>query len=114
MLTALFALALCAPPAIEVKCDPRVELFCIVFRLSGDPQFKHDVAKSPYSDAVDAWFADHRGHDAVRMASALRLTRGISFNAVPDLAVHCDGVPSLQPLMPLEPRPVRLDARWSK
>lgn len=100
--------------SITVRCDPRVELFCIVARLAGDPEFNDDRAESPYADAVEAWFDDYREHPAVLCSQRLRKERGITFNAVPDLAVHCDDVERLRPLMPWSPRPVRLDARWDE
>lgn len=103
-----------AAASIAVRCDPRVELFCVVARLAGDPEFNDDRAESPYADAVEDWFDDYRDHPAVLCSQRLRKERGITFNAVPDLAVHCDDVEHLRPLMPWSPRPARLDARWDE
>lgn len=103
-----------APPSITVRCDARVELFCIVSRLAGDPEFNDDRAESPYADAVEDWFDEFRAHPAVEYAKTLRKDYGITFNAVPDLALHCDDVESLLPRLPLSPRPARLDARWTE
>lgn len=103
-----------ARPSIHVSVDARVELFCIVARLAGDPQFNSDRAESPYADAVEDWFDAYRDHPAVAYARRLRAEHGITYNAVPDLAIHCDDVSTLVPLLPLEPRPARLDARWTE
>ena len=99
--------------AIPVRCDPRVELFEIAFRLADSREFKADVASSPYIERVDAWFQPYQDHAAVRFARELRERQSISYSAVVDLAVHVDAVPTLVERMPLEPRPERLDARWS-
>lgn len=99
--------------AIPVRSDPRVELFEIVFRLADSREFKADVASSPYIERVDAWFQPYQDHAAVRFARELREQQSISYSAVADLAVHVDAVPTLVGRMPLEPRPERLDARWS-
>ncbi|MBK6940738.1 MAG: DUF4932 domain-containing protein [Planctomycetes bacterium] len=103
-----------AAASITVRCDARVELFCIVARLAGDPEFNDDRAESPYADAVEDWFDAFRTHPAVEYARVLRRDHGITFDAVPDLALHCDDVESLLPRMPLTPRPARLDARWTE
>jgi hypothetical protein len=103
------------PPqsGIPVRSDPRVELFEIAFRLADCREFKSDVARSPYVDRVDAWFEPYRDHPAVRLARELHDRESISYSAVPDLAVHVGAVPTFVERLPLEPRPGRLDARWS-
>ena len=94
---------------LEVRVDPRVELVSVVFRLAGAPEYNR--TESDYSAAVDAHFAPHARHTAVKMARKLRLKRGIAYNAPVDLAVHAD--PLMRPLVPLDPRPPRLDDRWT-
>ncbi|MFO0983163.1 MAG: DUF4932 domain-containing protein [Planctomycetota bacterium] len=108
-----FWIEACAP-AITVHVDPRVELFAIVFRIAGNPEFNMDVAQSPYAHDVDEWFGSFKSHAAVAMAKQLRTQQGIAYNAIPDLAVHLGALPDLVPLMPLDPRPPRLDARWTQ
>jgi hypothetical protein len=116
------ALVLAALPAvtadahtgsITVRCDARVELFCIVFRLAGNEEFAMASSTSPYTRDVDAWFAPYREHEAVALARRLREEDGVSWNAVPDLAVHVSEPPELEPRVALDPLPERLDRRWS-
>jgi len=99
--------------SITVRCDPRVELFSVVFRLAGNDEFRMASSSSPYASAVDAWFAPYAEHEAVALARRLRDERGVSWNAVPDLAVHVSDPPELAPRVPLDPLPERLDARWT-
>jgi hypothetical protein len=110
---ALVSGAVSLQSGISVRTDPRVELFEIVFRLADCGEFKADVAGSPYIERVDAWFEPFKDHAAVRLARELHARESISYNAVPDLAVHVDAVPTLVERMPLVPRPERLDPRWS-
>jgi hypothetical protein len=98
---------------IVVRCDPRVELFATIFRIAGDDAYTMPNSRSPYSDAVDAWFTPYAGHEAVKLARKLREEQGISWNAVPDLAVHVNDVKDLEPKVPLDPFPERLDRRWT-
>lgn len=100
-----------APPGIEVAVDRNVELLSIVFRLAGNPEYRMKVAESKYSGEVDAWFGKAQDHEAIALAKALRAQHGVSFDAVPSLALHLDA--DLDPRMPFDPRPLRLDARWA-
>src|SRR5262245_12150092 len=98
---------------ITVRCDARVELFSIVFRLAGNAEFRSEKAESPYARDVDQWFAKFRDHQAVMLARSLHAQYGIAYNAVPELAVHVNDAEHLEGRMPLDPRPERLDSRWS-
>jgi hypothetical protein len=118
MLAALLTLALAAPvhdlvpDPVPVHVDARVELLTIVFRLIGSGEYNQPTSKSPYSDEIELWFGPAREHRVCTLAKLLRSQHGISFNAVPDLAVHLTQVPELALRVPLEPWPERLDARW--
>ncbi|MEM8883382.1 MAG: DUF4932 domain-containing protein [Planctomycetota bacterium] len=101
---------LLALSAIEVRVDPRVELMSTVFRLAGSPEYNHPASNSPYARAVRDHFGPFRKHPAIARAKELRRTRGVAFDAVVSLAVHCDA--SMQPAFAFDPHPARLDKRW--
>lgn len=92
--------------AVEVTVDPRVELMSIIFRLAGSPEYNHLSSRSPYSRDVEKHFPER--HPAIDMAKLLRKERGISFDAVMSLAVHCNS--KLE--YPFDGRVERLDHRW--
>jgi hypothetical protein len=97
---------------VPVRVDLRVELLTLVWRLIGASEFNGPETRSPYSQAIDEWFDPAREHRVCALAKAVRALRGISFNAVPDLAVHLSPLPELALRVPLEPWPERLDKRW--
>jgi hypothetical protein len=103
------------PRQLEVRIDPRVELLSIVFRLAGNDEYNMENSQSPYSEEVDKAFEPFREHPAVRLARELREKTGVSFDAVMSMAVHlADDVSQPKPRAPLDPRPSRLDNRWSR
>ena len=114
MLSALLTLALALPQVdpVPVRMDLRVELLTLVWRLIGSTEFNQPAANSAYARAMDEWFGPAREHRACALARGLRMLRGISHNAVPDLAVHLTPLPELALRMPLDPWPERLDQRW--
>jgi len=114
MLSAFVALALTLSPGdpVPVRVDTRVELLTLVWRLIGASEFNQPQSGSPYARAVDEWFGPAREHRVCALAKGLRALRGISHNAVPDLALHLTPLPELALRMPLEPWPERLDKRW--
>ncbi|MDF1799460.1 MAG: DUF4932 domain-containing protein [Planctomycetota bacterium] len=77
-------------PEIAISVDPRLELMSVVARLAGHPEYNMPVGRSVYSDAVDEFFGEHRGHAAVRRLQRLRAERGISYDAIASFAVHLD------------------------
>ena len=105
------ALAQTARDDLTVRVDPRVELLSIVFRLAGNPEYQKGRVDS-YTDAVDAYFAEHRRHRVVRLADTLRRGHGVSYDAVMGMAMHLDEVRSCKLTVPWKPRPPSLDARW--
>jgi hypothetical protein len=54
----------------------------------------------------------HRNHPVVKMATRLRKTRGVSYDAVMGMAVHIKDVNSCLEIVPFEQRPETLDGRW--
>lgn len=98
---------------IEVRVDPRVEFLTAVARLAGFREFDMANSRSPYSERVEKRFARVREHKAVATLQQLRADHGVSYDAIPSLAVHLDGLQKLELRAPLEPRPERLDARWA-
>lgn len=100
------------PSRVSVEVDTRIELLSIVARLAGFDEYCMPNSDSPYAKEVAAWFAPMREHEAVRLARKLRETSGISFDAVPSLAVHLVDVATLAEKLPFDGPPPRLDARW--
>ncbi len=87
--------------------DPRVELMSILFRLAGNPEY-NQCRVPAYDNAVAAWFAPYRDHEAVRLARGL----GIGFEAPVKLAVHVTDVDSLAERVPFDGRDIHLYAGW--
>jgi hypothetical protein len=102
-----------ADVSLTVRCDARVELLMIVFRLVGAEEYRMDTATSTYSREVDQWFQPFANHAAIRIARAQREERGVGYDAVPGLAVHLDNAADLNLRVPLDPWPEKLDRRWT-
>ncbi len=96
---------------ITVKVDPRVELLSVIFRLAGNREY--NMAKvDRYAEAVDAHFAPHKNHAAIKLARDLRKRYGVSFDAVMGMAIHLTNATELGELVPFSPHPKSLDKRW--
>jgi len=93
---------------VEISVDPRIELFSIIFRLAGNPEYNQGRIDS-YTQEVEQYFGAYRHHPAVAYASQLRASRGVGFDAPMGLAVHIS--PSFG--LPLNPLPPDLDGRWT-
>src|SRR5262249_45850826 len=117
MLPLVLSLALVLPGSdeseITVRCDARVELLMIVFRLAGAEEYRMDGAQSSYSHDVDRWFQPFANHAVIGVVREQRTKRGVSHDAVPGLAVHLDNASDLNLRVPLDPWPEKLDARWT-
>ena len=94
---------------IEVRVDPRVELFSIIFRLAGNKEYSQGRVESYVKD-VEKHFGPFRNHPAVGMARKLRTTRGVGYDAPMSLAVHLDAE-NLETKLPLRPWPQSLHRR---
>lgn len=91
--------------------DPRVELFSIVFRLAGNPEY--NAGRLPaYTAAVDSWFAPHRNHLAIQIARDLARRNGISYDAVASLSIHVTDTETLAERVPFDQPGIALDSRW--
>jgi hypothetical protein len=100
-----------AVPAIDITVDPRIELFSIIFRLAGHPEYNR--AKVPgYAKDVDEHFAALKDHAVVQTARRLRGQYGVSFDAPMSLAVHLKDAANLELIFPLFPWPEGIDNRW--
>ncbi len=93
------------------RVDERVELLSIVFRLAGNPEYSMNEPKA-YTRDIDAYFAHYKDHPAVTLARQLRITKGVSYNAVMAMAVHLSEPPALSPVIPFTNQAP--DARWGK
>jgi len=96
---------------LKVTIDPRVELMGVIFHLAGNPEYNNCKSK-PYMGNLNEHFAGYRDHPAVKMATKLRETRGVSYDAVMCMAVHIEDINSCREIVPFEPRPETLDSRW--
>lgn len=108
----LAAGALAAEPAIDVRVDPRVELFSVIFRLAGNPEYSQGRVASYVAD-VEEHFGKHRNDPVIEMARRLRRERGVSFDAVMSMAIHVEDAATLKEAVPFQPRPADLDQRWN-
>jgi len=82
-----------------------------VCRLAGYPEYSVDWPLR-YLSETGKWFSPYSRHPAVRMARRLLIEDGIGFNAPLSLVVHADPA-TLQPVVPLDPLPEKLDRRWT-
>ncbi len=98
--------------AVRVTADPRVELMSLIFRLAGNPEYNQGRIAS-YNEAVEKHFSAFKDHDAVKLATRLRETQGISYDAVMSLAVHITDADSLKEKIPFDPQPECLERRWT-
>jgi len=101
-----------ASPPVAVGVDERIELLTMLARLAGFREYTMENASSPYSAAADAHFAPHKDHAAVRMLIELKREHGVSYDAIPSLAMHLGPLPKLLERIPFSQDPPRLDARW--
>ncbi len=99
-------------PALHIQVDPRVELISLLFRLAGNSEYSQGKVEA-YTAAVEKQFNRFREHDAVQLASQLRRSRGVSYDACMSLAVHLDNARDLNLVVPLDPWPEGLDQRWT-
>jgi hypothetical protein len=101
-----------AGAGISVSVDPRVELMSIIFRLAGNPEYGQGKVPS-YTQDVEKHFGRFREHAVVKLATKLRQTRGVSYDAVMGMAVHITDAVTLAEKIPFSPQPKTLDARWT-
>jgi len=97
--------------AVQAKTDQRIELMSIVFRLAGSPEYNMNPFKSYVSD-IDEWFGPYKNHPVVLLAKQLRMTRGVSYDAVMSMAIHLGQPPALKPLVPFKSGVP--DHRWGR
>lgn len=98
-------------PPITASVDARFELFSIIFRLAGAPEYNRS-RHYPYVERVERWFEGASRHPIIGKVVDLRRRFGVSYDAVPSLAIHVGEPPELLPRMPLDPIPFALDQRW--
>lgn len=101
-----------ARPGLRVEVRPQVELVTLAARLAGFEEFSMANSRSPYASAIEAHFAHLAEHPALEHLRTLRRERGVSYDALPSLAVHLGPLPELAELVPFDAAPERLDVRW--
>jgi len=99
-------------PKLRVLVDPRIELVSLLFRLAGNQEYNQARVEA-YTTDVEKQFGSFRNHPAVTLASELRNSRGVSFDACMSLAVALTGTAEPALKVPLEPWPNFLDERWT-
>lgn len=99
-------------PQLQIAVDARVELLSVLFRLAGNNEYNKGKVASYTADA-EKQFRPFAEHAAVKLATELRQTRGVSYDACMAMAVHLadSGEPELR--VPLQPWPEGLDQRWT-
>jgi hypothetical protein len=97
---------------LEVRVDPRVELMSLIFRLAGNPEYNQNRLTS-YIQDIEKYFKKSKTLGVVQLAKQLRRTRGVSFDAVMNMAIHVKDVDSMEERVPLEPAPKSWDRRWT-
>jgi hypothetical protein len=100
-------------PRPLVAIDPRVELFSLIFRLAGNPEY-NQCRLASYAEDLETQFGAQRDHAVVKLAAELRKTRGVSYDACMALAVHVEEAYDLKLKVPLEPWPESIDKRWNE
>jgi len=90
------------------KIDRRVELLSIIFRLSGNKEYNATFFKK-YTDKVESHFMPNKEHETIQFARELRAKKGISYDAVMNMAIMLD-----KDLNPLIDFSTTLPERWSK
>ena len=97
--------------SLQVVVDPRVELLSLIFRLAGNPEYNMPRVES-YADDAEKQFGKFRDHAVVKLARNLHDTRGVSYDAIPSLAIHLSDAESLMLRVPIQPWPEAL-GRWT-
>jgi len=97
--------------SIHVRVDPQVELLCVLARLAGFEEYSvpHDYA---YARDAEQRFAPFAEHDAVRTLRLLRFLKGVSHDAVINMAVHLGELPELAERGTWDGEGRSLDRRW--
>lgn len=83
-----------AEPALKVHVDQRVELLGIVAKLAGYPEYQIETDKE-YSTLVTEHFAPYKEHELIAYARELRKNKGISYDAIPVMALSLTTPPEL-------------------
>ncbi len=71
--------------------DNRVEMFSIVFRLAGNPEYNMKLAKNYISD-IHSYFDKYKTHPVIVFAKELHQEKGIGFSKVMFLAMDLEFV----------------------
>ena len=100
-------------PSLRVSVDPRVELFSVIYRLTGYLEHSQGRAASYYEAQVDKHFGSYRDHRAVTLATYLKESHNLDYGVQLSLAVHVDDVAHLKLRVPLYPWPETLHQRWT-
>ena len=98
---------------IEVRVDPNFELIAMVCHLAGYEEYALSLYKEQDRKLIKDRFGSFTNHPTVKAFKEYRKKAGVGYDAPAALSVHLK--PDLSGyLVPLEPWPQRLDARWKK
>jgi hypothetical protein len=98
---------------IEVKVDPRIELFSTIFRLADLPEYCQNELPE-YVNDVELYFNNFKDHSVVKFARQLDTTIGMGYNAPMELAVHISDIEWLQMRETQYPIQEYHDVRWDQ
>ncbi|HAF31070.1 MAG TPA: hypothetical protein DCG75_18695 [Bacteroidales bacterium] len=72
---------------VKSKADERTELLGVVFRLAGAREYINNNVQ-PYANEIDQYFIDFKKHPVVKFAKKIRISNGVSYNAVMSMAIN--------------------------
>ncbi len=97
---------------VSIRCDLRVELLSLVFRLAGSPGYTKGLIPEYEGDIV-SHFSKFRDHPAVKLAGEFAAKNSVCLDAVASMAVHLDDTENVQLIVPIE-KASGLDGRWPR
>jgi len=97
---------------ILIRVNPTIELFSLIYRLAGVPQYT-ELLLPGYISEVENYFDPFREHAAIRFARDHYVLSDINGSAPMALAIYIGDPPELQPRIDLSPTPHELDPRWN-
>ncbi|MDR2882835.1 MAG: DUF4932 domain-containing protein [Alistipes sp.] len=90
LLTCFWATAQDSSVLEKPRIDRNVELMSIVWRLAGSREYSNTHFQL-YTDRIDNHFGEYKRHEMVCFAREIRSQYGVSYNAVPQMAMHLNG-----------------------
>lgn len=96
---------------VKSTIDQRIELFSIIFRLAGNPEYNMKFARHYIAD-INAHFEPYKKDSLITFARQLATEKNIGFSKVMYLAVHLQFAKNKFSLIPQEKS--NLDGKWEQ